>query len=69
MEHSQKCPACAGTGHRWCVSCGGNGREQFNPWEVSRAPQKSCSRCGGSGRDPEPDPTCKGTGRRAVPST
>lgn len=62
MAHEEKCVTCGGTGHRRCSRCGGSGKEEFNPWVVPLDPPKNCDRCKGSGRDPEPDPSCKGTG-------
>jgi hypothetical protein len=67
MTREEKCGACGGTGHLWCRKCGGSGKEEFNPWEVSNATPKDCSRCKGSSRDPEPDPACKGTGLHIEP--
>jgi DnaJ-class molecular chaperone len=66
MAREEKCVTCGGTGHRWCSRCGGTGKEKFNPWVVSYATPKDCNRCKGSGRDPDPDPSCKGTGLNTV---
>jgi hypothetical protein len=62
MSAKIKCIVCCGTGHRFCWKCGGSGKREFNPWEISLTKQGDCDRCRGSGRDPDPDPTCKGTG-------
>ena len=56
------CPACNGAGYRLCWKCGGTGKKEFNPWEVP-IKDRDCDKCAGSGRDPFPDPTCRGTGR------
>ncbi len=61
MKATTTCPACSGTGHRPCAECHGTGRVEFNPWEVPLR-RGDCQRCGGSGRDPAPDPTCRGRG-------
>jgi DnaJ-class molecular chaperone len=62
MIREEKCVTCDGTGHRWCRRCGGSGKGEFNPWVMPFVPQGKCERCKGSGRDPDPDPACKGTG-------
>ena len=62
MNTHTKCIVCNGTGHDSCWKCGGSGKKGFNPWEVSLHELKDCDRCGGSGRDPDPDPACNGTG-------
>ena len=69
MNSRRQCAACSGTGHRECWKCGGSGKREFNPWEVSLQNAKDCDRCGGSGRDPDPCPTCKGTGLGSKSST
>ena len=61
METSATCPNCQGTGHRPCRRCNGTGRSEFNPWERPFRPS-DCAQCKGSGRDPDPDPVCHGTG-------
>jgi DnaJ-class molecular chaperone len=62
MNKQVKCAACSATGHRYCWKCGGSGKREFNPWEAPLYKIKDCDRCRGSGRDPDPDPTCNGTG-------
>jgi DnaJ-class molecular chaperone len=66
MTREEKCITCDGTGHRWCQKCGGTGKERFNPWIASNSPKEECYRCKGSGRDPDPDPACKGTGEKTA---
>ena len=67
MERDEKCWACEGTGHPWCRKCNGTGMQDFNPWEMPVNISSTCNRCSGTGRDPDPDPECRGTGLRLAP--
>jgi DnaJ-class molecular chaperone len=62
MDKISVCVFCEGTRFGACRACGGSGFAAFNPWEATSYAPTHCHRCGGTGRDPEPDPVCKGTG-------
>lgn len=62
MLNKETCPVCRGTGHAWCQKCYGVGSLIINPWESPVRHFPTCDRCHGSGRDPDIDPVCRGTG-------
>ena len=64
MKSNERCRICEGTGHAWCRKCNGTGRQDFNPWEMPVHISSTCDRCLGTGRNPDPDPECSGTGKK-----